>query len=54
MTPAAEKSRQKSAGARESVRALTRGLAILRFVNAAGDPRPSEIAAGLDLPRPTV
>ena len=38
----------------ENVRALTRGLAILRFVNVAGDPRPSEIAAGLDLPRPTV
>lgn len=36
------------------MRALTRGLAILRFVNAAGDPRPSEIAAGLALPRPTV
>lgn len=45
---------EKSGGGRESVRALTRGLAILRFVNAAGDPRPSEIAAGLDLPRPTV
>ena len=38
----------------ENVRALTRGLAILRFVNAAGDPRPSDIAAGLNLPRPTV
>ena len=38
----------------ENVRALIRGLAILRFVNAAGDPRPSEIAAGLSLPRPTV
>jgi IclR family mhp operon transcriptional activator len=38
----------------ESVRALVRGLAILRFVNAAGDPRPSEIAVGLGLPRPTV
>ena len=44
----------KSGGGRESVRALTRGLAILRFVNAAGDPRPSEIAVGLDRPRPTV
>ena len=31
-----------------------RGLAILRYVNAAGDPRPSEIAVGLGLPRPTV
>ena len=38
----------------ENVRALARGLAILRFVNAAGDPRPSEIAASLNLPRPTV
>jgi IclR family transcriptional regulator, mhp operon transcriptional activator len=37
----------------DSVRALTRGLAILRFVNEAGDPRPSEIA-GLGVPRPTV
>lgn len=44
----------KTDGGREGVRALTRGLAILRFVNAAGDPRPGEIAAGLDLPRPTV
>lgn len=41
-------------GGRESVRALTRGLAILRFVNTAGDPRPSAIASGLGLPRPTV
>lgn len=45
---------EKAGAGRESVRALTRGLAILRFVNAGGDPRPSAIAAGLDLPRPTV
>jgi IclR family transcriptional regulator, mhp operon transcriptional activator len=43
-----------ASGGREGVRALTRGLAILRYVNAAGDPRPSEIAVGLGLPRPTV
>lgn len=38
----------------ESVRALTRGLAILRFVNGAGEARPGEIAQALGLPRPTV
>lgn len=54
MTPTGSGTTGKTAGRRDSVRALTRGLAILRFVNAAGDPRPSEIAAGLDLPRPTV
>ena len=43
-----------TSGSRDGVRALTRGLAILRYVNTAGDPRPSEIAAGLGLPRPTV
>lgn len=37
-----------------SVRALTRGLAILRHVNAAGQARPAEIAAALSIPRPTV
>ncbi len=38
----------------EPVRALTRGLAILRHVNAAGAARPGEIARALNLPRPTV
>lgn len=38
----------------ERVRSLARGLAILRFVNAAGDTRVSEIAAELKLPRPSV
>jgi len=38
----------------EPVRALTRGLAILRHVNAAGEARPGEIARALNLPRPTV
>ncbi|MDD8021790.1 MAG: DNA-binding transcriptional regulator [Paracoccaceae bacterium] len=38
----------------EPVRALTRGLAILRHVNTAGEARPGEIARALNLPRPTV
>jgi IclR family mhp operon transcriptional activator len=37
-----------------SVRALTRGLAILRHVNAMGEARPGEIARALNIPRPTV
>jgi len=41
-------------GGGDAVRALTRGLAILRYVNGAGGARPSEIAAALDIPRPTV
>lgn len=36
------------------MRALTRGLDILRHVNAVGEARPGEIARALDLPRPTV
>lgn len=36
------------------VRALARGLAVLRFVNKTGETRPGEIAKALDLPRPTV
>lgn len=46
----AEKSSKKS----ESVRALTRGLAILRHINASGECRPGEISQALDIPRPTV
>ena len=38
----------------ERVRALSRGLAILRYVNQQGDASAGEIAAALDLPRPTV
>ncbi|WP_067735859.1 DNA-binding transcriptional regulator [Novosphingobium naphthalenivorans] len=38
----------------ESVRALTRGLAVLHYVSAMGETRPSEIARALDIPRPTV
>ncbi|MAM10980.1 MAG: transcriptional regulator [Rhizobiaceae bacterium] len=38
----------------EGVRALTRGLAILRFINARGAARVGEIARALDIPRPTV
>lgn len=36
------------------VRALVRGLAVLRHVNMAGEARPAEIAKALDIPRPTV
>lgn len=38
----------------ETVRALTRGLEVLRYINAAGDAKVSEIAADLGLARPTV
>ncbi|WP_253949389.1 DNA-binding transcriptional regulator [Mangrovicoccus sp. HB161399] len=37
-----------------SVRALVRGLAILRHVNKVGEARPGEIARALGIPRPTV
>ncbi|MGX5668007.1 DNA-binding transcriptional regulator [Rhizobium daejeonense] len=36
------------------VRALVRGLAVLRQINLLGEARPGEIATALDLPRPTV
>lgn len=36
------------------VRALARGLAILRYVNAAGAAKPSDIGAALNIPRSTV
>lgn len=39
---------------RTGVRALMRGLAILRYVNTSRSARPGEIAAALDIPRPTV
>lgn len=38
----------------EAVRALTRGLAILRHINAMGEARPGEIARALGIPRPSV
>ncbi|WP_180899033.1 DNA-binding transcriptional regulator [Martelella soudanensis] len=44
----------KKAGKTDSVRALTRGLAILRHINANGAARVGEIARALDIPRPTV
>lgn len=37
-----------------SVRALMRGLEILRHVNAVGEARPGDIARALNIPRPTV
>ena len=37
-----------------NVRALSRGLNILRFLNRAGAARVAEIASELNLPRPTV
>lgn len=44
----------KSFNARESVRSLERGLAILRHVNSVGEARPSQVASALRIPRPTV
>ena len=38
----------------DSVRALVRGLDILRFLNSRGAARPAEIATALDIPRSTV
>lgn len=38
----------------DGVRALLRGLEILRHVNALGAARPGEIARALNIPRPTV
>ncbi|WSH63952.1 DNA-binding transcriptional regulator [Rhizobium ruizarguesonis] len=40
--------------AQGGVRALVRGLAVLREVNLLGAARPGEIATSLGLPRPTV
>lgn len=46
---------QATKGSRsEAVRALTRGLAILRHINVSGETRPGEIARALEIPRPTV
>ncbi|WP_102225599.1 DNA-binding transcriptional regulator [Acidimangrovimonas sediminis] len=46
----------RTAGRRppDAVRALTRGLSILRKINAMGEARPGELAAALGIPRPTV
>ncbi|MDP3339222.1 DNA-binding transcriptional regulator [Frigidibacter sp.] len=49
MTKSADSDRKS-----EAVRALTRGLAILRHVNSVGEARPGEIAKALDIPRPSV
>lgn len=43
-----------SAQVEGGVRALVRGLAVLRYVNMAGEARPAEIAKALAIPRPTV
>ena len=39
---------------KQSVRALVRGLNILRYLNGQGSARPAEVAAALEIPRPTV
>lgn len=39
---------------KDSVRALTRGLTILRYINTQGQAKASQISAALDIPRPTV
>jgi IclR family mhp operon transcriptional activator len=44
----------RNAEGRDAVRALTRGLSILRHINAVGEARPGEIARALGIPRPTV
>ncbi|MGV8831795.1 MAG: DNA-binding transcriptional regulator [Devosia sp.] len=49
--PSRPTSSSKASG---SVRSLSRGLAILNYVNKMGDIRPGEIAKALELPRPTV
>lgn len=38
----------------DAVRALTRGLDILRHVNSVGEAKPGEIARALGIPRPSV
>ncbi len=48
--PSANPSRRSG----EGVRALLRGLEVLKHLNAAGPSRPGEIARALGLPRPTV
>lgn len=47
-------SKRPTSSSGDSVRALTRGLAILRYVNATGEARPSAISKALGIPRPTV
>ncbi|NLS06291.1 DNA-binding transcriptional regulator [Rhizobium sp. P32RR-XVIII] len=44
----------RSNAGQSGVRALVRGLAVLREVNLLGEARPGEIATRLGLPRPTV
>jgi IclR family mhp operon transcriptional activator len=42
------------AARQENVRALVRGLDVLRYLNSVGAARASEISAALEIPRPTV
>ncbi len=42
------------AARQENVRALVRGLDVLRFLNSVGAARASEISKALEIPRPTV
>lgn len=54
MTTGIGRQQDRSESRASSVRALKRGLEILRHVNAVGEARPGEIARALDIPRPTV
>lgn len=45
---------KEAADKSESVRALSRGLAVLRYVNSVGSAGASAIARALNIPRPTV
>ncbi|MCC6008864.1 MAG: helix-turn-helix domain-containing protein, partial [Rhodobacteraceae bacterium] len=54
MTATTQDDSGRGSGRRSEVRALVRGLEVLRHVNAGGDPRPAAIARALGLPRPTV
>jgi IclR family mhp operon transcriptional activator len=51
---ASDEEQVRNAEARDAVRALTRGLKILRLVNALGEARPGEIARELGISRPSV
>lgn len=54
VTDDSERERRDDGGRGEGVRALRRGLDILRAVNASGGVRAGALARSLDLPRPTV
>jgi IclR family transcriptional regulator, mhp operon transcriptional activator len=51
---ASDEEPSRNAEARDAVRALTRGLKILRHVNTLGEARPGQIARALGIPRPSV